>query len=370
MRIWRFNRRRNVALHLMLVLCLCALLLASLQQHYGYFSLDLASVSSPKGVYSNENVGIIAPETMQLLQDNASQFWNCELPTTPCRYFNPYHFFQEEAKDLQEDYKRLGGANNNLPAMTALSWSSTSHKSSSASALPQNLSFVHIHKSGGTTVKTLLAQAKQRLLRVNNTKAELNNYKYSFGGGSLERKERNQQKRQAHIEGMIQLGQPSAVVFALVRDPLERFVSAVQQVMHYNEEFRQKCLKWTTRTTLQCAIQYTRETRYLRDVHIIPMATHFRLWDQYETAQIAILHIQEMPVLAKYLGVMTNQTTTATMPHARDRSQVQYATSKVLANMNVQRDCSPQMIEDLCRLYAIDVVLLKSLGYDSPYCVL
>lgn len=327
--------------------------------------------ASPKGVHSSSKVASIPPETEQILKDDPSRFWNCDLAAVPCRFFRPHQFFQEQAQGL--DYKSLGGNNNNLPAMAALSWSSTSSSSSAAVVgLPHNVSFIHIHKSGGTTVKTLLAQTKERIsdLRTTaQTDAQLNHYKYSFGGGSLAKKELNQQRRQAHIEGMIQLQQQQeGVVFTLVRDPLERFVSAVQQVMHYNDGFRRKCLRWTSRSTLECAIAHARETRFLGDVHLIPMATHFRLWDRYETARIAVLHLQDVHVLATYLGLATHQNGTTTMPHARDRSQVQYATSRVLANMNVQRDCTPAMMEQLCDLYAIDVLLLKSLGYESKYC--
>lgn len=328
--------------------------------------------ATPKGVYSSSKVASIPLETAQILKDDPSQFWDCDLAAVPCRFFSPHNFFQAQAQGF--DYQRLGGNNNNLPAMTALSWSSSSNL---LVDLPHNISFIHIHKCVGTTVKALFAQAKQRVSELENintvTTAQLNHYKYSFGGGSSAKKELNQQRRQDHIEGMVQLQQQhqEGVVFTIVRDPLERFVSAVQQVMHYNDDFRQKCLRWTSRSTLRCAIAHARETNFLGDVHLIPMATHFRLWDRYETARIAVLHLQDVHVLATYLGLATHQndtTTTTTMPHARDRSKVQYATSRVLANMSVQRDCTPAMIEQLCDLYAIDVLLLKSLGYESKYC--
>ena len=345
------------------------------------------------------------PETLQLLQQNPKAFWNCHLSETPCRYFDPYRFFHEIGlrQDLSQ-YKRLGGLNNNLPAMTALYWSSTSlpgdddddddddddadelsnlqHNQKIGSYLPHNISFIHVHKAGGTSVKTLLAQAKNALLLVDSNqkyKATIETYKYSFGGSSNKQKEINQQKRQNHIEDMIkyqredQQSTNNAVVFTTVRDPIERFVSAVQQVMHYHEEFRSACLQWTARSTLQCAIQYIQRTDYIKDVHLLPMATHFRLWDDFPGVSLAVIHLKDMPVLAQYLTGQHYYTEkkkkpSKNIPHGRDRSQVEYATSPILARMSVQ-DCTSQMLTDLCNLYSIDVSLMQSLGYNTPYCI-
>lgn len=369
------------------------------------------------------------PATWQLLQERPHLFWDCDLPETPCRYFYPQRFWGWDHDDsnnnnnnntsapgsaFRDDYQRLGGTNKNLPAMVALSWyptitttSSTgdihrAHPVVSLPILPHNLSFIHVHKCGGTTVKALLGQAKKKVVVVADPKtstsslnkattklvrADLDNYKYSFGGGSVAQKEYNQQRRQGHMDGMIRLQQQQntgAVVFAVVRDPLERFVSAVQQVMHYHEDFRTACLKSTAQSTLQCAIRYLQEkgNSYLRDVHLVPMVTHFRLWDDRDV-RIAVLHLNDIHVLAQYMTIAAlggnhhhyknvNYTATTTltpnMPHGRDRSNENYATSSVLSRMSVVEDCTPDMIRNLCQMYAVDVAFMASLGYTSRYC--
>jgi Sulfotransferase family len=253
--------------------------------------------------------------------------------------------------------------------MTALSWSSQNVHL----PLPHNLSFVHVHKCGGTTVKTLLVQAKCAM----NQSLTLEHYKYSFGGSSITQKQRNQQRRQTHVDQMVHLQQQrqhplDSVIFTVIRDPLERFVSAVQQVMHYNTEFRTQCLAWTARATLTCAINQMHDTGYLRDVHLVPMATHLRLWEDHPTARLAVLHLQDLHLLAEYINnvVVTGNHNhgNQTIPHGRDRSNVDYATSWVLAHMSVRQDCTPAMIQQLCHLYAVDVAFLQSIGYSSPYC--
>lgn len=320
------------------------------------------------GMMSSQSIAPQDSAALKLLREDPDSFWNCDLPDTACRYFRPYTFFWDEdgaGSTFADDYERLGGKNKNLPAMTALSW----WKDDDELTLPHNMSFIHVHKCGGTTVKAILAQTKNKLSDKSKKRhASLNNYKYSFGGGSSEQKERNQQRRQNHIEEMTNLQlSADAVVFSFVRDPIERFVSAVQQVMHYNDDFRKACLKWTARSTLVCAIDYTRTTNYLRDVHLVPMATHFRLWDADHKAKVAVLHLQDLALFAEYMAHATARNTTF-MPHGRDRTKVEYATSSVLAHMSVAKDCTPDMIADLCELYAVDVVMMTSLGYASQYC--
>jgi len=362
-----------------------------------------ASFNTPHGVMSSRSIHLeteINSASLQLLHQDPASFWNCNLDQTPCRYFRPYHFFWDKegaGSAFAGDYKRLGGTNKNLPAVTTLSWSrrDDSKANDKTDVLPHNISFIHVHKCGGTTVKAILAQAKIKLGNSNRQgiQADLHNYKYSYGGGSVEQKERNEQMRQDHIEEIFRLQQQSTklshsndgVVFAIVRDPIERFVSAVQQVMHYNEEFRNACLKWTARSTLRCAIQYAKTTNYLRDVHMVPMATHFRLWDNasVSTVKIAVLHLKDLPILAEYMAQATSKrrrgntsdnTSTPgiiTLLHGRDRSNVKYATSSILSRMSVSKDCTPKMIADLCQeLYAVDVAMMASLGYLSDYCTL
>jgi len=369
-------------------------------------NLTTTNRRKPSKVYSHDTATTtnFSPHILKLLDEHPSSFWDCHRPETPCRYFDPSSFFHSKEGAgfaFQNSTKELGGTNKNLPAMTALSWSSPSSSFEQMTlSLPRNISFIHIHKCGGTTVKTILAKAKQDITTATSTniQAEIYNYKYSFGGGSVARKERNQQLRLEHIQGMKHLLQKqqqhntktnahakknnAAVVFSVVRDPLERFVSAVQQVMHYHDDFRQACLKRSAQATLQCAMDYVGKTQYLRDVHLIPMVMHFRLWDIDMKARplIAVLHLQDMPILAEYFAravVATDTMTTNTtirssssnsIPHGRDRSKVEYATSPVLAQMSIDKDCTPDMVRQLCKLYAIDVAFMDSLGYQNAYC--
>jgi Sulfotransferase family len=191
-------------------------------------------------------------------------------------------------------------------------------------------------------------------------------------------------------------------VFTLVRDPVDRFLSAFQQVMHYNDELRSSCLKRTAKATIQCAIAYVRQkTSYgsgSLDVHLIPMAMHLRLFHETDIA-ISVFHLKDIRAISQYLQLessslstfpfslskmmshnknivsspatitTTRATATPAVIHIHDRSQVKFATSKVLATMSVN-DCDAQMLYDICDLYAVDVAMMHALGFETPYCSL
>jgi hypothetical protein len=353
------------------------------QQQGALSSSSSSSISSASRIVNDVSV----------MEVHKKGFFDCDQPESLCRFFQPKLFWQEGGlgQPFMKDYERLGGANKNLPACTALEWSwlpkssnsttvsNTSTSNTSAydySYLPQRLSFVHMHKCGGTTIKSSLYDLSRKLKASasassssssssSSLRAKTRSYRYSFGGGSTKQKETNQRARQDHVDAIKTSSSSSSSqmdyfpVFCLVRDPVERFLSAVQQVMHYNDELRSSCLKTTAKATIQCAIRDIASTQYRRDVHLLPMATHLRLFDQ-EDIKVSVFSMTDLPYILRYL----NQ---APSTHIRDRSKVKYATSKILATMSV-KDCNEQMRRDICELYAVDVAMMKSLGFETKYC--
>ena len=65
------------------------------------------------------------------------------------------------------------------------------------------------------------------------------------------------------------------VVFAVVRDPVARFVSAVGQAMTDGPQLRDLCLDETSaNTTISCVLQHLQEHGLKTDVHFCPMAVN------------------------------------------------------------------------------------------------
>jgi Sulfotransferase family len=398
------------------------------------------------------------PAASSLSSFPSVDFFDCHRNDSLCTFFQPRHFFQNgsgKAAFMREhDFERLGGSNPNLPACTGLSWwstsptlqdfnnnnnnnttitlslvpSTTTTRNNNSNAYWHNLSFIHIHKCGGTTIQATMRALQTQIIRssssLNNVTCNVETYKYSIGGGSKRQKEVNSQKRLAHIQDIARAQQQqqqhqqhdtaltksgliSSVfpVFTIVRDPVDRFLSAFQQVMHYNDDLRSTCLKRTAKATIQCVIEFVRQkTNYNGngggglDVHLVPMAMHLRLFHETDIV-ISVFHLKDIRAISQYLQfdsgsssssfpffsssttttmmsrnnnsiTSTGTATAATAPviHIHDRSQVKFATSKVLATMSAVKDCDSKMLQDICDLYAVDVAMMHSLGFETTYC--
>jgi hypothetical protein len=282
----------------------------------------------------------------------SKHFFDCDHEDSLCSYFQTKVFFKTQGTDFSKD-ATAGATNPNLPALTG--FSARSPLPAKYSYLPSTLfTFVHVHKCGGTSVKATLSQLAKKV-----PVGAVTQYKYSFGGGSAQMKERNEQKRLEYIESLVKKKDRN-ILFTVVRDPVDRFLSAVQQVMHYNDELRDKCLiPSSAKRTIQCAIDDAREHNFRGDVHLLPMVSHFRLLAEQS---IAVFELKTaLPFLLQQLGSRGKR-------HARDRTQEEYATSKVLSTMSIN-DCTAEMVLAICELYAIDVAFMKHLGFDTPNCV-
>ena len=127
------------------------------------------------------------------------------------------------------------------------------------------------------------------------------------------------------------------------------------------------------------------ETHY-QDVHLLPMESHFRLLDNVvtysanndkdggrdiamsvfsmEDIQHVLLHLGKNDQSSTSGGVtLTNSRSKSTI-HARDRSNVKYATSSIFARLS-SNDCSMGMIHQICSLYHMDVELMRWLGFGG-----
>eukprot|EP00804_Cyclotella_cryptica_P023027 CCRYP_000296-RB/>CCRYP_000296-RB protein AED:0.44 eAED:0.48 QI:0/0/0/1/0/0/2/0/385 len=286
---------------------------------------------------------------------NYDSFFDCHHEKSSCRYLKPgefyQHYFSSSVRSLANDTSsiedtqgnsaseqllewrgEIGLENENMPALTSLSWWSDlnvsglnalksnnqlrERKIEEYIAFPRNLTYIHVHKCGGTSIQSALSRRATQIGNIRflfqtneqledsdtiKIQADVHHYKHSYGGGSLRKKERWDMQRLNHIKALkhrpmnrtpeVQYDRTAFPIFTILRDPIERFFSAVQQVMHYNVDFRAKCLrepftpmneklaKASRRETIQCAIDDMKETHYRRDVHLLPMSAHFRLLD-------------------------------------------------------------------------------------------
>jgi hypothetical protein len=286
-------------------------------------------------------------------------FFDCQEPLSRCRFFSVADFFHNVSNQFtSEEWMRLGIANPNLPAITTLEWWYEDEYLSSTTEriqdwpdpnLPPSVSFIHVHKCGGSTIHSVLRQVRDKIHNDRGSlHAQVSTFKYAIGPTNQKDKEVNAKLRWDHIQSM-------KLVFSIIRDPVERFFSGLQQIMHYHDDFRIQCLRRTSRATIQCALNFLQEPSrrpFLGDVHLLPMAVHFRLLDEHRVAVF-----DDVALVSRYF-------LNGTVWHERDRSNLHTATSNILATMG-PRDCTPEMMKQICDLYEIDLLLRQSLGWEA-----
>jgi hypothetical protein len=502
---------------------------------------DLPGASGPGAVVrADHGPDDVVSSSASSPSSRIGDFFDCDFPGSSCRYLRPgefhrnyYHRLHDEQYDdhgeEEEGYriwrKHIGLDNANLPSLDTLSWWAATYADVaqdggggySPSVVPPppptvdvahdlmppprrvgNVTYVHVHKCGGTSIQSAM-YSRARAVRATATsaglsyRAEVRTYKHSFGGGTRARKEVRDRERSDHVRRIAdaQSSQSSShPIFTVLRDPIERFLSAIQQVMHYNDEYRARCLFEDDRReeeedvegsrgqissylallfagylrrgddereqrrlrrrrreeeeeeeeeemrgrqrllrmrTIRCAIDDAEETNYRNDVHLLPMSSHFRLLDGYHRAggdddnatttanstatrkthgdegeglgvvagggggrddiAISVFAMEDISDVIAHLLVSRSGGETAdddghptagrrgrgyyspaappsTIFHARDRSDVRYATSPILAALSVD-DCDEDMIRRICDLYHIDVELMRWLGFGG-----
>jgi hypothetical protein len=362
--------------------------------------------------------------------EHIASFFECNNKGSKCRYLYPgrfyEHYFSIYIKDVNVSANgqslqwrnSIGLDNANLPALTSLSWwgdfsswnigSFTNqqwaeHLVDKYFSFPRNITYIHVHKCGGTSIQSTLSKRATQVKNVQfrmhlkeqlrnesmiiQIKSDVHHYKHSYGGGSAQKKRQWDQQRIDHIRAFNKTTDKSLIneynqstfpIFTVIRNPIDRFLSAVQQVMHYNIEFRSKCLHEPANPTnemmaaaarqqlIQCAIDDINETNYRRDVHLLPMAAHFRLLDGgtdgIQDIPISVFYMDHLQdVLDGIVETLQQSQQQSTGIHTRDRSNEEYATSPILSKLSID-DCSAEMIRQLCTLYHVDYSLLKWLG--------
>ena len=345
-------------------------------------------------VFANTRSELALYDGTASLVPNVSPFFGCSSNESICKDFVPKHFFKVYVADqvlrneadhenvspeqtLKDWRNFVGLENSNLPALDSIWWTTKVGRASAVN-FPRNITFVHDHKCGGTSVQSTLYRRARSLRQQEGLDASVDTFKHSFGGGSKEKKLTWDMQRMAHIKAISKLqdsgDHSSHPVFSTLRCPVERFLSAIQQVMQYNSDFKSKCLHGnkffsssaseavSRQRTIQCSILDIKETAFRRDVHLIPMASHFRLMDDI---RISMFELNDIEELLQYLGGERSNVKSSTI-HARDKSK---ARSTILAKLSVD-DCTQDMVAEICSLYGVDVALMNYLGFrNSTRCM-
>ena len=145
-------------------------------------------------------------------------------------------------------------------------------------------------------------------------------------------------------------------LIAVVRDPIPRFISAANQLVNMPGRLR-KCempnSRGGTRQIMQCAVNAL--VRGHRDPHFESLVADMmcNVEGRYD-AQFSLYSMTDMSELLEALG-STNST--KEINSSKEKS--------IILSIS---DMNDRMISAVCRWYAADVAMMKSLGFEVSYC--
>lgn len=253
-----------------------------------------------------------------------------------------------------------------------------------------NLSMTHVHKTGGTSLVTAFssvlakgAKGKRHLVympgRKPLTNAERTNLRGRFNGLNKTVKEpeptqiytKTYKEASNFLEGATKYkganewGESDHTLFAVVRDPVDRFISAIGQATGaygssqngIGQQLLDECLKDSSRETLRCFIDLMHRNSTWIEVHFTPMVLEISFATTYKDIPIAVFPFTEVPKLLIELGADPSV-------KKKDGHKSGYRKSDVLTNMTAA-DYDDDMLKRLCQVYKMDALFMIHLGMKT-----
>ena len=255
-----------------------------------------------------------------------------------------------------------------------------------------NLSMTHVHKTGGTSLVTAFCQClnyggkgKRRTLYMPGKKTlelspaqqRIREERMAKGEKVLTGPRKSVIYGKNYEEGMEFLneatkykrpeewGDTDHTLFGVVRDPAERFISAIGQATGafgstsngIGKKLLDECLKETSKETLNCFINLMHTNSTWIEVHFTPMAMEVAFATAYQDIPVAIFPFTQVPNLLAELGANPNG-------KKKDGHSSNYRKSPILTNMSVN-DYDDDMLKRLCEIYEMDAVFLNQMRMET-----
>ncbi len=159
------------------------------------------------------------------------------------------------------------------------------------------------------------------------------------------------------------------LVFAFVRDPVDRFISSLGQALgaigsqgnQIGPVLKQECVadKETSRDVLKCIAKYVQQHGFWIELHFTPQVIDISFTTLWTDIPIAIFPFKELRTVLDYFG-SGNVT-------RRDGGSAGYRSNKLLTDMTVD-DYDEETLKIVCSIYEMDVIMQRSLGFDVGRC--
>lgn len=154
-------------------------------------------------------------------------------------------------------------------------------------------------------------------------------------------------------------------LFAVVRDPAERFISAIGQATGAKgsnkngvaDQLVEECVKDTGRETLRCFVNLIMKAGTWIEVHFTPMAFEISFATMYKDIPVAVFPFNELPTILYELNADPTIKT-------KDGNVDGYRVREVLTKMTIE-DYDNETLRDLCQIYEVDVLFLQHIGHPT-----
>lgn len=285
---------------------------------------------------------------------------DCNDAETKCRYFRPVQFVskwehtREDSKLLRRCYKNMISLYNmqcrdsfivdhrchGLPLSTVSAVDATAWFN-----LPIHFVYKKLYKTGGSAVDNTLRHVgyHSKSMRLKHFRPLKKSSNMTAANDFME------QVAYEQTEGI------DIPVIAVVRDPIPRFVSAVNQLVNMPGRLRQckTVLRADSKRIMQCAV--TALLRGQKDPHFESLVADMM-------CNVAGRHdvqfsLYSMEDVSEVLGALGSKNSTMEINSSEDKSRV----------LSIS-DMDDRMIRKVCRWYAADVAMMKSLGFKVSYC--
>eukprot|EP00551_Chaetoceros_affinis_P000529 CAMPEP_0203658368 /NCGR_PEP_ID=MMETSP0088-20131115/48047_1 /ASSEMBLY_ACC=CAM_ASM_001087 /TAXON_ID=426623 /ORGANISM="Chaetoceros affinis, Strain CCMP159" /LENGTH=495 /DNA_ID=CAMNT_0050520015 /DNA_START=37 /DNA_END=1524 /DNA_ORIENTATION=+ len=159
------------------------------------------------------------------------------------------------------------------------------------------------------------------------------------------------------------------VIFAVVRDPVDRFISSIGQALgakgstgnQIGKKLRQVCVDGasTPGEALKCIAKYVQKHGFWIELHFTPQVIDISFTTLFTDVPIAIFSFRNLSTVLDYFGAGGVQ--------LRNGKAENYRSSPVLRNMTAS-DYDKETLKIVCEIYEMDVIMQRSLGMEVERC--
>lgn len=254
--------------------------------------------------------------------------------------------------------------------------------SMSLQCLTERISMLHVHKAGGTSLHAAFDYLSASGRQSKNTLQIRHKFFSPMRGNSKQRHivdTSNHVEHALYFQALESLTQHATtypqsqyepeqhVVFAVVRDPVERFISSIGQALgasgSQNNQIggvlKNVCVKnkETSAEVLKCIAKYVQKHGFWIELHFTPQVIDISFTTLFTDIPIATFNFKDIGTVLDTLGM--NPAT-----KRRDGSASHYRSDQLLTGMTVD-DYDEETLKIVCDLYKMDVLMQQSLGMKT-----